>query len=53
VNDIRQALARAWDTPRGSALQTHIRTTLGWDASASALERTYELARSRKATATA
>jgi glycosyltransferase involved in cell wall biosynthesis len=53
VNDIRRALARTWDMPRGSALQAHIRASLGWDASASALERTYELARSRKATARA
>ncbi len=53
VNDIRQALARTWDIPRGSALQAHIRASLGWDASASVLERTYELARSRKATARA
>jgi glycosyltransferase involved in cell wall biosynthesis len=53
VSEIRQALARAWDAPRGKALQSHIRTSLSWDASASALERAYELARSRKGTAIA
>jgi glycosyltransferase involved in cell wall biosynthesis len=53
LNGIRQMLARAWDAPRGDALRTHIHTSLGWDASASALERAYDTARSRKVAAIA
>jgi len=53
MHDIRQCLARAWEAPRADALRTHIRTTLSWDHSASALERAYDTARSRKGTTAA
>ena len=47
---IRQALKRAWDTPPSITLQRHIRTNLSWDASATSLARSYEVARNRKTT---
>jgi glycosyltransferase involved in cell wall biosynthesis len=49
VQDIKQALARAWNKPRSDVLKRHIESNLTWDHSAQTLENVYRKHLSRKA----